>query len=106
MCNSATSCTVTGEVASVIGPKIFFPKIVNPRFLNQKTDEAVVKKAVEKELPQREPRSYTPEHLAEKILTSRSALEGEPKQLAVLFADVEGYRVTRMATGANSGKPP
>ena len=41
----------------------------------------------------REPRSpaaYTPRHLAEKILTSRAALEGERKQVTVLFADVKG----------------
>jgi hypothetical protein len=37
-----------------------------------------------------DPRSYTPKHLAEKILTSRSALEGERKQVTVLFADVRG----------------
>ena len=36
------------------------------------------------------PESYTPKHLAEKILTSRSALEGERKQVTVLFADVKG----------------
>ena len=36
------------------------------------------------------PRSYTPPHLAEKILTSRSALEGERKQVTVLFVDVKG----------------
>src|SRR5262245_7934195 len=36
------------------------------------------------------PLSYTPRHLAEKILTSRSALEGERKQVTVLFADVKG----------------
>src|SRR5437870_4733832 len=36
------------------------------------------------------PRSYTPKHLAEKILTSRSAIEGERKQVTVLFADVKG----------------
>jgi class 3 adenylate cyclase len=35
-------------------------------------------------------RSYTPRHLAERILTSRSALEGERKQVTVLFADVTG----------------
>jgi class 3 adenylate cyclase len=35
-----------------------------------------------------EPRSYTPRHLVEKILTSRSALEGERKPVTVLFADV------------------
>jgi class 3 adenylate cyclase len=36
------------------------------------------------------PLSYTPGHLAEKILTSRSALEGERKQVTVLFADLKG----------------
>ncbi|MFQ5990463.1 MAG: AAA family ATPase, partial [Candidatus Methylomirabilales bacterium] len=36
------------------------------------------------------PQSYTPQHLAEKILTSRSALEGERKQVTVLFADLRG----------------
>jgi class 3 adenylate cyclase len=34
--------------------------------------------------------SYTPEYLAEKILTSKSALEGERKQVTVLFADLRG----------------
>jgi len=34
------------------------------------------------------PRSYTPRHLTEKILTSRSALEGERKQVTVLFCDL------------------
>jgi class 3 adenylate cyclase/tetratricopeptide (TPR) repeat protein len=38
----------------------------------------------------REPLSYTPQHLAEKILTSRSVLEGERKQVTVLFADLKG----------------
>ena len=36
------------------------------------------------------PGSYTPAHLVEKILTSRSALEGERKQVTVLFADLKG----------------
>src|SRR5215471_16975254 len=36
------------------------------------------------------PRTYTPAYLAEKILTSRSALEGERKQVTVLFADLKG----------------
>ena len=36
------------------------------------------------------PQAYTPQHLAEKILTSRSALEGERKQVTVLFADLKG----------------
>ncbi len=36
------------------------------------------------------PEPYTPKHLAEKILTSKSALEGERKQVTVLFADMKG----------------
>jgi class 3 adenylate cyclase/tetratricopeptide (TPR) repeat protein len=36
------------------------------------------------------PEVYTPKHLAEKILTSKAALEGERKQVTVLFADLKG----------------
>jgi class 3 adenylate cyclase/predicted ATPase len=36
------------------------------------------------------PLTYTPGHLAEKILTSKAALEGERKQVTVLFADLKG----------------
>jgi class 3 adenylate cyclase len=35
------------------------------------------------------PITYTPRYLTEKILTSRSALEGERKQVTVLFADIK-----------------
>src|SRR6266542_1075112 len=34
------------------------------------------------------PLAYTPPYLVEKILTTRSALEGERKQVTVLFADI------------------
>ena len=37
----------------------------------------------------RTPHAYTPPYLAEKILTSRGALEGERKQVTVLFADIK-----------------
>ena len=37
---------------------------------------------------ERAPLTYTPPYLAEKILTSRSALEGERKQVTVLFCDL------------------
>ncbi len=40
--------------------------------------------------PERSPGAYTPKHLADRILQSRSALEGERKQVTVLFADVKG----------------
>src|SRR2546427_10383 len=42
------------------------------------------------EAPVSAPLAYTPPYLAEKILTSRSALEGERKQVTVLFADLTG----------------
>src|SRR5712691_9444313 len=38
----------------------------------------------------RVPLAYTPPYLAEKILTSRTALEGERKQVTVLLADLKG----------------
>ena len=49
------------------------------------TSELTAPLATEQE---REPLSYTPKYLAEKILTSRSALEGERKQVTVLFCDL------------------
>jgi class 3 adenylate cyclase/tetratricopeptide (TPR) repeat protein len=36
------------------------------------------------------PETYTPKHMAEKIINSKSALEGERKQLTILFADMKG----------------
>src|SRR5262249_7309669 len=40
--------------------------------------------------PAQEPLAYNPPYLGEKILTTRSALEGERKQVTVLFADLKG----------------
>ena len=37
------------------------------------------------------PASYTPKHLADKILAARKTMEGERKQVTVLFADVTGF---------------
>jgi class 3 adenylate cyclase/tetratricopeptide (TPR) repeat protein len=37
------------------------------------------------------PESYTPKHLAEKILTSKAAIEGERKIVTVMFSDVSGF---------------
>src|SRR5713226_5074126 len=39
--------------------------------------------------PDQAPLAYTPAHLTEKILASRAALEGERKQVTVLFADIK-----------------
>jgi hypothetical protein len=46
--------------------------------------------AVPAQTPAQPPLAYTPSYLAEKILTSRNALEGERKQVTVLFADLKG----------------
>ena len=45
------------------------------------------------------PDSYVPRHLAEKILASRQSLEGERKQVTVLFADIRGS--TRLLEGVD-----
>jgi class 3 adenylate cyclase/tetratricopeptide (TPR) repeat protein len=45
----------------------------------------------EDDAPALAPRSYTPQHLVEKIMHSKAALEGERKQVTVLFADVPGF---------------
>ena len=37
------------------------------------------------------PHSYTPKFLVDKILTTRSSIEGERKLVTVLFADVANY---------------
>ena len=66
---------------------------VNPpssKFCNQCSHD--LKKA--KEAPAidySQPRSYTPKHLADKILAARASLEGERKQVTVLFADVKDF---------------
>jgi len=41
-----------------------------------------------KPLDLNQPRSYTPKYLADKILTTRSSIEGEHKMVTVMFADV------------------
>ena len=42
--------------------------------------------------PGRDPRAYTPRHLADRILTARGALAGERKQVTVLFTDIRSRR--------------
>ena len=40
--------------------------------------------------PRDAPRTYTPQHLASRILSSRAALDGERKQVTMLLADLKG----------------
>src|SRR2546429_4394885 len=48
------------------------------------------------------PQRYTPRHLAEKILTSKSALEGERKQVTVLFCDIANSTALAERLGAEA----
>ncbi len=52
--------------------------------------------------PERAPISYTPAHLADRILTSRSAIEGERKHVTVLFADVKSSMEMSQQLGAEA----
>jgi len=53
-------------------------------------------------VPYSSPASYTPKHLAEKILTSRSALEGERKLVTVLFCDIANSTALAEKLGADA----
>lgn len=48
------------------------------------------------------PASYTPQHLHDEVLTSRFALEGERKQVTVLFADLVGSTELAARVGADA----
>src|SRR3990172_13153533 len=49
------------------------------------------------------PATYTPKHLAEKILTSKGALEGERKSVTVMFSDVSGFTAMSERLGPREG---
>ena len=55
------------------------------------SEPAPIEQAQVSQRQEAKPQSYTPRHLAEKILTSRSALEGERRQVTVLFADLASF---------------
>ena len=65
------------------------------------TQEAPMAKAQVYQHREAKIQRYTPRHLAEKILTSRSALEGERLQVTVLFTDVANF-TTRGGHGGGS----
>jgi len=48
----------------------------------------------------RTPESYTPKHVAERILNSRAALEGERKRVTVLFCDIVNSTPLAASLGA------
>jgi hypothetical protein len=54
----------------------------------------------------RVPLAYTPAHLMEKILATRTVLEGERKQVTVLFADIKGSTELIASLDPGSGPTP
>jgi class 3 adenylate cyclase len=48
------------------------------------------------------PQSYTPKHLADKILTSRSSIEGERKLVTIMFADISGFTALAQYRGQDT----
>ncbi|MBI3456457.1 MAG: AAA family ATPase [Candidatus Rokubacteria bacterium] len=87
---AAKFCNGCGGRLEAICPGCAHPNPPSSRFCNecgQQLDLAVAPAPATKPVS---PEAYTPKHLAEKILTSKSALEGERKQVTVLFADLKG----------------
>ncbi len=87
--DDATFC---GECGSTFGSELACPDCGRENSVGQKFCHGCGGPLVRDgdKTPAREPRAYTPKHLADKILRSKSVLEGERKQVTVLFADVKG----------------
>ena len=91
------------ECAAPIADASSCPKCGTPSERGQKFCDSCGHRIAEPvHVPAPDPRSYTPNHLAEKILTSRSALEGERKQVTALFADVVGFSATPAAAAPSN----
>ena len=86
----ATFCNSCGARLELVCPACKHTNVAGSRFCN--SCGRAVGDATSALQPSRftSPETYTPKHLAEKILTSKSALEGERKQVTVLFADMKG----------------
>ncbi|MCZ6858574.1 MAG: AAA family ATPase [Gemmatimonadetes bacterium] len=81
-------CAECGEPLAIVCAKCGFPNEPNEKYcggcgttLGADTGSTEPKFA--------SPQAYTPKHLAEKILASRAAIEGERKHVTVLFADIK-----------------
>ena len=84
---TARFCSNCGASLAVSCPACGYGNAPGSRFCNE-CGETLSSSATAP--PGAAPESYTPKHLAARILTSRGALEGERKQVTVLFADLKG----------------
>jgi class 3 adenylate cyclase/tetratricopeptide (TPR) repeat protein len=85
---SAKFCSACGGRLESVCPACGHANLPGSRFCNE-CGKPVTAGSVAVSAPV-SPQSYTPRYLAEKILTSRHVLEGERKQVTVLFADIKG----------------
>jgi ribosomal protein L40E len=86
----AVFCQECGARLDAVCPSCATPNPLSAKFC-KKCGQRLSGPATEPAIPGPRfgvPESYTPKHLAERILISKSALEGERKQVTVLFADL------------------
>src|SRR5262249_34974399 len=84
-------CDECGTRLEACVPSCVEPNRVVSKFCRKCGHELALQAGASQASPSRfgAPQSYTPRHLAEKILTSKAALEGERKHVTVLFADLK-----------------
>ena len=89
----AVFCQDCGARLEVACPACATPNAPSARFCKRCGQQLIPRESVGAASAPRfaSPEAYTPKHLAEKILISRNALEGERKQVTVLFVDVSGF---------------
>jgi class 3 adenylate cyclase/DNA-binding winged helix-turn-helix (wHTH) protein/tetratricopeptide (TPR) repeat protein len=87
---AARFCTACGAPLQITCPRCQHQNLPESKFCSscgQALSETALVQARDEDAP---PLTYTPRHLAEEILTTRSALEGERKQVTVMFCDLSG----------------
>ena len=84
----AKFCSGCGARLEAVCPECGHSNLPGSRFCNE-CGKPITARPVAAATPV-SPQTYTPRYLAEKILTSRHVLEGERKQVTVLFADIKG----------------
>ena len=88
--DGAKFCNACGNKLEISCSKCGKPNPLGSRFCNECGSE--LKEYQETaSVDYSKPQSYTPKFLADKILISRSLIEGERKLVTVLFADVANY---------------
>jgi class 3 adenylate cyclase/tetratricopeptide (TPR) repeat protein len=98
----AQFCPECGANLEAVCPQCGAPKALSHKFC-MKCGHRLAPAPAERD-PARfvSPHTYTPKHLADKILTSKTALEGERKQVTVLFCDIANSTVLAERLGAEA----